>query len=612
MGRRLGLIIGVNQYQDATFQPLQFAETDARALAQWLVNTKGGKWSPPDVQLAQGAHATRELVESLIIQTCVNEAGPGDQVLIYFAGHAFLDERSGEGYLALAKTRYHQPATGLHLLSLARQAIGNSRATHVVFMLDCFQTGQIWSMRRSSPYDSKPLLGPTILNALQQERDRMIFCSCRGNELAPEVGERNLGQFAYRMILGLCGPARDPAIGQITLKQLHTFLFSALGEQHRPQLFGQEQNPLVLVGAMPSPAPAPQNTSSSAGFPFAAPTATPYSPNGQSLAAGQLVAQAAHYSAAAAQIPHQISPTTSGLLPSLMSSTTSGQLSLSTAEQQLQQQCTTLMRQAHYLLQLPNPGEAFNIVEQVLQIAPAHIDALILKGQLLGTVGRFQEAMYTAEQVVQLDPGNALAWSMCAALLTNMGQYQDALVAVEHSLDLDPNNPETYAIKTSIQVHIATSQGIEKNQQFSAKNRGGPVSFFIGTAIQIFALLIGGVGAALPILQPGSPIVASFVLESLGLAILCVNAARGSYLYGVARLLLTLFMCVIPAAVLGGLYKFEYTRLIQAAKDHPSLLVPILFLAVWLAAAATVPLVLAIGGFIGFIVRLIVGKFRSN
>src|SRR5260370_32013540 len=92
MGRRLGLIIGVNKYQDAAFRPLKFAETDARVLAQWLVNAQGGKWSPADVQLILGAQATGELVESLITQVCVNVARPDDVVFIYFAGHAFIDE----------------------------------------------------------------------------------------------------------------------------------------------------------------------------------------------------------------------------------------------------------------------------------------------------------------------------------------------------------------------------------------------------------------------------------------------------------------------------------------------------------------------------------------
>src|SRR6266566_8544176 len=46
MGRRLGIIVGANSYQDPAFRPLQYAENDTRALAQWLVNTKGGNWAP--------------------------------------------------------------------------------------------------------------------------------------------------------------------------------------------------------------------------------------------------------------------------------------------------------------------------------------------------------------------------------------------------------------------------------------------------------------------------------------------------------------------------------------------------------------------------------------
>src|SRR5579872_3669576 len=203
MGRRLGLIIGINSYADAAFQPLQYAETDARAIAQWLVNTKGGNWSPADVQHIQGTLATCELVETLITQMCVNIAGPGDIVFIYFAGHAFLDETNGEGYLALANTQYRQPATGLHLFSLARQAMANSRASHVICILDCFQTGVAWSRVRSSRFDCKPLPGSSLLNAVQQTSNRLFLCSCRGNEYGAEAGEKNLGLFMYRTIVGL-------------------------------------------------------------------------------------------------------------------------------------------------------------------------------------------------------------------------------------------------------------------------------------------------------------------------------------------------------------------------------------------------------------------------
>jgi tetratricopeptide (TPR) repeat protein len=593
MGRRLGIIIGINSYQDPAFRTLQYAENDTRALAQWLVNTKGGNWAPSDVQHVLGAYATRELVETLITHTCTHVAGPGDLVFVYFAGHAFLDEASGQGYLALANTRYQQPSTGLHLPALAQQSMSSSRAAHIAFILDCFQTGPIWNMQRSSPYDSKPLLGPTILNALQQVGDRLICCSCRGNQLVPESGVKNLGNFTYQMIFGLCGPAIDPATKHVTLQGLHAYLFNSLGEQQRPQLFGREYTPLVLVGDMPA-LTTPQQ---SGPLPSAFSPGVPQAPPAQPASTGSLAAQPSHYSTATAQ----------------MSPTSSGQLTLSEAEQQ----CSMLLSQARHLIQMQKPGEAFNCVEQALQIDPTNIAALILKGQLLGTASRFEEALYVVELVLQLDPDNALVWSMRAALLTNTGQYQAALQAIERSLELDPNNPETYALKTSIMDRIATfqNQGNGRGLTTGPNKRGGPRSFFISAGIQFLGLALGIVGATLPIIQPRLPIVAAFVLQSLGLALLCVNAARGSYLHGFARFLFTLFTSALAAAILvavailGGANKIGTGRIYLMLKSNPALLVPVLFLGLWLALAAAAPLLLALGGFIG---GLILGVRRKK
>src|SRR5690242_21245650 len=221
--RHLGLIIGVNQYQDSIFHPLQFAENDARALAQWLVNAKGGKWSPPDVQLAQGSHVTRELVESLLTQVCITSAEADDIIFLYFAGHAFVDERSGEGHLALTNTYYANASSGLSVHTLMHQFMVRSRAAQILCIFDCIQSGPIWQSRRASPYDSKPLLGQAVLSTLQQQPNRLFLCSCRGSNTAPENGESQLGVFTHNLILGLCGPARESATGNVTLPKLHGF-----------------------------------------------------------------------------------------------------------------------------------------------------------------------------------------------------------------------------------------------------------------------------------------------------------------------------------------------------------------------------------------------------
>lgn len=578
MGRRLGLLIGINQYQHSAFLPLQFAENDAKALAQWLVNSRGGNWIPSDVQLVLGSQATSELAEALIKQVCVNVAEPGDLVFIYFGGHAFVDEASGDGYLALANTRYEQPATGMHLMSLVRHALVDSRAAQTVLILDCFQTGPIWSMRRTSPFDFKPLLGPTLQSGLQQTQGRVLYCSCRGNEYAPEAGAKKLGTLLYRMILGLSGRAADPASGQVTLQQLHTYLSNSLDQQHQPQLFGQDQRPIVLVGDMPSFAPfSPQEQ----GYVNAA-VAASNSGRAQPSMTGPL---AGYFQQASA-----------GTASAQMSPLTSGQISLSTLDQDRKQQCMQLLNQARQLLQMHNLPEALTVVESILQMEPDFVDALILKGQLLGATGRFQEALTVVNQLMQLDPNSALVWSMRAAILTNMGQLQEAKSAIDRSMALDPLNPESQAIRATILESAARAENGQKASQL--EKRGDPKSFFISAGIQILALLVGATGASILIIRPQLPIIVAFLLESSALAVLCVNAARGTYLYGAARLLLTFVISLLTAGILGGLYKFGYTWLTHKVIAFPPLIVPTLFLGFWLVAAAILPLLAALGGII--------------
>ncbi|MBA2285275.1 MAG: tetratricopeptide repeat protein [Ktedonobacteraceae bacterium] len=587
MGRHLGLVIGINHYQDTAFRPLQFPEIDARALAQWLVNTKGGHWSPSDVQVLLGAQATREQVERQIMQVCLDVAGPDDIVFIYFAGHAFLDDAQGQGYLALTDTHHQAPATGLHLPTLVSQSMGRSQAAHILFLFDYFQTGPTWSMLRASPYDSRPLLGPSLLNVLHQVGNRSVLCSCRGNEFAPETGEQNLGILMYHTILGLCGPLIDPTAGPVTLQRLQAFLATTLDEQHSPQLFGQERTPLVLAATTSSSLRAVPPATGFSGAPPASPVTRPIT--------HELAAQGMYGAASVAQLSPQQPPPTNGA-------------ATSSALEQRRQQSMMLLQQARYLVQMQQPIEALLLIEQSLQAAPTNTAALVLKGQLLGTTGRFPEAMQAVEQLLQIEPNNALAWSMRAALLANMGQFEEALQAVDRSLALDPHNAETQTIKSTIMVKLAVTQtpGASGSQPLSAsprEKRGGPLSFFAGIGLQLLGLLLGIAGAALLVLRPDLPFVASLALESLGLTILCANSARGTYRYGLSRIVIPLLTSLLIAAALFVAYRSGQARIFQIIAGKPARLIPLLFLGLWLVAAAILPLLLAIGAWFSGLIR---------
>lgn len=602
MSRHLGLIIGVNQYQDNTFQPLRFAENDARALAQWLVNTKGGKWSPPDVQLVQGQYATRELVESLITQIFIQKAEPGDVIFLYFAGHALVDTQTGEGYLALANSQYQNASTSISLLSFTQQVMARSRAAHVLCMVDCFQNGQLWGSRRASPYDTKPLLGATVLAALPQMPNRLFLCSCRGNEFAPESGERSLGFTAHSMIVGLCGPASDPATGNVMLPNLHAYLFNALTEQHKPQLFGQQQSPLTLVGELPVPAVTRSFMGPSAEQ-LATPSVVREAANSPGFirphaASGVLMKPAAFSDEMVQQSPLQSPPQSQPLFPS-------GQMPASAINDYAQQQNQQMIEQARQLFQIQNYGEAFNLIEQVLRLNATDTSALTLKGQLLGVANRFPEAMTVVDQLLQINPNDALGWSMRAVALTNMGHHQDALAAVERSLELDPRNAESHTLKNTIMANMALRQdpnqlnnGSQNKFTTMDTKRSGAAVFASGLGLHLLGLVAGIAGFMMLAVLQSAPAAAGLFLISIGLAISCVNAARGSFRYGFIHLLLAFLLSLIVGGIFGVAYKSGLAVFIGQLNLHPSLLMPLLFLAGWLACMAVLPLLLAIGGLI--------------
>ncbi len=579
MGRRLGLIVGVNSYRDTAFRPLQFAENDARAFAQWLVNDRGGKWAPADVQCVYGANATKSLVESLVLQLCLAVAQPDDLVLIYIASNAFVDANTGNGYLALADTTLNDTQTGLSLLPLAQQVLTRSNAAQIVFLLDTSQMGKSWSAKRTFSFDAQPLLGPMLLAGLQRQQDRIFVCSCRGNEFGPEMGEQGLGLFMHSMIVGLSGAATNTGTGDVTLQNLYAYLSNNLPEQQRPQVFGQAPNSILLVGTMPNIPQSPV---------FPSPYAPPTSPMSTRPASSTLSAQQSSYKATATA---QMSPTDF-------------------------QQSSKLLDSALQLFHAQNSEEALRLTEQALQLTPNDSRGLTLKGQILGTMGRFPEALTAVDSLRQQEPNNPLAWSMGAVLLSNIGRNSEALTAIERSLELDASNPESYAIKTNIMSSIAIDQSrskkLPKNDLIaSEKKRSSPMSFFVGVLVQLVGLLLGIGGGVLPIARPTLPIALSFVLEGLGLALLCVNAIRSAYLYGLLRVFVTFLFSILAVAILGisvG-YRPAYRQIIFELQAHAGLLQALVFLGGWLVLAAVLPLLLAV---IGWISGLVAGVRRRK
>ena len=91
--RGFGLIIGVGKY--ANLNPdlhLQYSEADAESIHDVLISKEGGNFAPEDVRKFVGKEATLENIRRAIEEWLPSVARENDRVVIFFAGHGFLDE----------------------------------------------------------------------------------------------------------------------------------------------------------------------------------------------------------------------------------------------------------------------------------------------------------------------------------------------------------------------------------------------------------------------------------------------------------------------------------------------------------------------------------------
>ena len=109
--RGYAVIVGVAQYQnlDASKQ-LQFPESDAESMYRVLINREGGSFPAENVHFLKGSQATLANLRRELEEWLPSVAQPADRVVVYFAGHGFV--QNGKGYLRLGtstRTSWSRP-----------------------------------------------------------------------------------------------------------------------------------------------------------------------------------------------------------------------------------------------------------------------------------------------------------------------------------------------------------------------------------------------------------------------------------------------------------------------------------------------------------------------
>lgn len=246
--RGYALIVGVARYQnlDADKQ-LLFSESDAEAMYRVLINHEGGAFPAENVHFLKGADATLANIRRELEDWLPSVAQPADRVVVYFAGHGFVQD--GRGYLApwdvdpgrLADTAY--PMTQLGEV-LANRVNANWK----VLLTDACHSGKINAETTNEGMEAQFSALPTNFLTLTATTEREQSFE------DPNLST-GFGFFTYYVVQAFRGYAdSDPCDGRITADELIEYVRSNVRRYARDRQLSQtptargDYEPEMLLG----------------------------------------------------------------------------------------------------------------------------------------------------------------------------------------------------------------------------------------------------------------------------------------------------------------------------------------------------------------------------
>ncbi len=256
------LVIGINKYKNLPAEnQLAFAEADANLMFTVLISREGGAFERQNVHMLTGDRATLANIRHELETWLPENAKEDDRVLVYFAGHGFLDRQTGKGYLAPYDIDpYHYGSTGLPMEEIG-QVIGTKiRAKNKILLTDACHSGAITPEDTAALNNGLQRLNASIFS-LTASRDREI-------SREDEVFGGGHGVFTWYVYQGMQGAAdNSPRDGEVTADELaeyvHTQVREATGGKQNPTSEKASFDPgmflaYVPANAVPGKAPEPK------------------------------------------------------------------------------------------------------------------------------------------------------------------------------------------------------------------------------------------------------------------------------------------------------------------------------------------------------------------
>lgn len=239
------VIIGFNKFLDQENLPdLLFAEKDAQDLYSVLTDPKYGNYPRDNIVLLTG-DVSEDEVEGQLYTHIVRDRTPGDTVLVYYSGHGFIAGDNQKAYLATPNVTIQNildnPKAGLQMDYLHNEIFMESKAKHVIFLLDCCHSAAF------CPTGFKG--GDSNLQKKLEESQfftsegRVAFVSSPRGVTSRESKDLSNGIFTHYLVKGLQGEAierfEQKPTGEVTISSLVGYVQHKCPRSQPPVQYGK-------------------------------------------------------------------------------------------------------------------------------------------------------------------------------------------------------------------------------------------------------------------------------------------------------------------------------------------------------------------------------------
>jgi hypothetical protein len=178
------LLIGINNYTDPDIPALESAQRDVKAIGNELT-TKLGYTAET---ITDGSRA--EIVDAML--KLAAKLTPSDSVILYFAGHGFLDEDTGKGYWIPADGRADTPEKWISNDDITR-LLSLLPARQIILVSDSCYSGSL-----TREYKITETIASTATKQALNKRS-VIVMSSGGEEPVSDEGKNGFSIFAWSL-----------------------------------------------------------------------------------------------------------------------------------------------------------------------------------------------------------------------------------------------------------------------------------------------------------------------------------------------------------------------------------------------------------------------------